>query len=258
MTSFQRQKYFSKWNALSGQPGAAAVKVAVISYDGISFTRAVKGALLPALKAAGHAPASSNVFFIHKPESQSDVGGSTAQIKNATLRMQQDGVTHLVFNDASGLLMGLFAGNARTQSFYPRYGLTSGAGAQAIHDTGLATSEQLNGMSGNGWLPTIDLPAIDSSKYATAETKRCLEIIKRRTGQTFTSTNAASIALIACDNLFLLQKALNAANALTPKGLISALEATGSSFPIALPPRRVPVAPAARQRGSGLGHVLAR
>ena len=231
-----RQNYFTGWNNLTGQPATTAAKVAVISYDGSSFKNAVAQSLLPALRTAGHPVATGNVFFLHQPESQSDVSGLVAGIKSATLRMQQDGVTHLVFNDANGLLLGLFSSNAQSQQYFPRFGVTTGAGAQAIYDSGLVKANQLNGLAGNGWLPTLDLPAIEGSKYATSATKRCLDIMKRRTGQTYTSTNAASIALISCDSFFLFVQALATAPSISPAGLTSGMEAIGRSFTSALLP----------------------
>ena len=234
--ALSRQNYFTGWNTLTGRPAIAPVKLAVISYDGASFKNAVTSTLLPGLRAAGHPVDSTNVFYILSAESQAGVGSQAAAIKSATLRMQQDGVTHLVFNDANGLLLGLFATNAQSQQFFPRFGVTSGAGPQAIYDSGLVKAEQLNGMAGNGWLPTLDLPAADGSKLATEATARCLEIMKRRTGQTYTSTNAASIALIECDNFFLLVEALGRAPSLSPTGLVAGMEAIGGTYTSALLP----------------------
>lgn len=236
VTSFQRQKYFGAWNNLTGQPGVAPVKVAVLTYDEPSFRRAVAGTLLPQLRAAGHTVDSGDVFYVHRPQSESDVSGTVSGIKSATLRMQQDGITHLVFNDATGLILGLFSTNAQTQAYFPRFGITSGAAPQASYTAGLVKANQLNGMSGNGWLPTIDLPAADGTRYGTSATQRCLDIMKRRTGQTYTSTNAASIALIACDSLFLVQQALAKAPSLSPAGLIAGIESLGGSFVSALLP----------------------
>ena len=236
VTSFVRQEYFGGWNTVTGQAGPAPTKLAVLTYDPASFTRAVNGSLLPALAAAGHPVAASEVYPVHKPATQSDVSGLVTQIKTATLQMQQDGVTHLVFNDASGLLLGLFSSNASSQQYFPRFGVTSGAGVQAIYAAGLVKANQLNGMSGNGWMPSLDLPAADTVPYQTSATKRCLEIMKRRTGQTYTSTNAASLALGQCDQVFAFTQAMAKAPSLSPAGLIAGLESLGSSFVSAILP----------------------
>jgi hypothetical protein len=228
--SLVRQDYFSGWSTVTGKPSKAATKVGVLTYDNASFTRALNGSLLPALKAAGHAVAPSDVIQVHRGQQQSDTGGTAAQIKTATLKLQQDGVTHLVLGDASGLILELYGSNARTQGYYPRLGVTSGAGVQVIHDNGLASDQQLNGLAGNGWLPTLDLVAADSAKYVNSETRRCLDIMKRRTGQTYTSTNAATIALGDCDGMFLFQQAMRSAAAVTPAGLLHAIDGLGRAY----------------------------
>ncbi len=235
--SLTRQKYFTGWNTVAGQPGTGQARVAVLSYDTSSFVRPVKGTLLPALAAAGHPVDTSEVFYIAKPASQADVSATTAQIKSATLKMQQNGVTHVVFNDSSGLVMGLFATNANSQAYYPRFGVTSGAGPQGIYDAGLVQSRQLVGMAGNGWLPSIDLPASEGIKYRTAASARCLDILKRRTGQNYTSTNATSIALVACLQVFLVQQGLQAAPELSPAGLVAGIESLKTSFDSPLLPQ---------------------
>lgn len=221
--SLVRQKYFSGWNTLTGAAGSAAVKVGVLTYDTPSFDRALRKVLLPALARAGHAPASVDVIQVHRGQQQSDTAPTAAQLKSATLRLQQDGVTHVVLGDASGLILEFFGSNAQTQRYYPRLGVSSGAGVQVIHDAGLVNDQQVNGMSGNGWLPTLDIPADAGNAYANSETRRCLDIMKRRTGQTYTTTNAATIALYDCDGMFLFQQAMRLAPSLTPAGLLSGL-----------------------------------
>jgi hypothetical protein len=228
--SLVRQSYFTGWNVLTGKAGAAAVKVGVLTYDTASFDRALHRVLLPALSRAGHAPASVDVIEVHKGQQEADTGPTAAQIKSATLRLQQDGVTHVVLGDASGLILEFFGSNAQTQHYYPRLGVSSGSGVQVIHDAGLVNDQQVNGMSGNGWLPTLDLPAAASNAYSNSETKRCLDIMKRRTGQTYTSTNAATIALYDCDGMFLFQQAMRLAPSLTPAGLLSGLGSIGRGY----------------------------
>ena len=227
--AFLRQKWYGGWNAASGTPGPTT-KVGVITFDTPSFTRSLRHIILPALAAAGHPAAEADVIQVHDVEQQSDIAPTTAQIKGAVLKMQSDGVTHVVLGDASAAIMEFFASNAQTQRYYPRLGVTSGAAPEAAYQAGLVTAQQLNGMSGNGWMPTIDLPAGQAGPYANSETKRCLEVLHRRTGQDYTSTNASTIALDDCDSLFIFQKALSLAPALSPSGLLAGFDKIGSSY----------------------------
>jgi len=227
--AFQRQKWFGGWNVTTGAPGTST-KVGVITYDNASFTRSLHNVILPALKAAGHPAATADVFQVHKVEQESDTAATTAQIKNAVLKLQTDGVTHVVLGDASAFIMEFFGADAQSQRYYPRLGVTSGAAPYAAYQAGLVTAQQLNGMSGNGWLPSLDIPTNDAAKYTNSETRRCLDILKRRTGQTYTSTNAATIALGDCDSVFIFQKAMSLATALSPNGLLAGFDKIGSSY----------------------------
>lgn len=229
VSSFARQHWYTGWNTTTGSPGATT-KVGVLTYDTPSFTRSLRGSLLPALRAAGHAPAEADVIQVHKVQQQADSAQTTAEIKSAVLRLQSDGVTHVVLGDASGFILQFFGSNARTQGYYPRLGVTSGAAPEAFYEAGLVTAQQLNGMSGNGWLPSLDIPAADADKLSNSETKRCLDILKRRTGQQFTSTNAATIALGDCDSVFVLQHALARATSLSPAGLVAGFDALAGTY----------------------------
>lgn len=227
--AFQRQKYFGGWNSATGGPGTTT-KVGVITYDNASFTRSLRRIILPALQAAGHPAAAPDVFQVHKVARESDFAGTTAQIKNAVLKLQADGVTHVVLGDASAVIMQFFGASARSQNYYPRLGVTSGAAPWADYEAGLVTAKQLNGMSGNGWLPSLDVPTDAAAKLTNSETKRCLEILKRRTGQSYSSTNAATIALSDCDAAFIFQKAMALATALSPSGLLDGFNKLGGSY----------------------------
>jgi hypothetical protein len=232
-----RQSYFTGWNTVTGAPASTTAKLGVITFDTDSFNRGLRRVLLPQLSQAGHPVDPVDVIEVHRPEQESDAAGTAAQIKSATLRLQQDGVTHVVLGDAGGYILEVFGSNARSQGYYPRLGVTSGAGVQVLHDAGLVTDKQVRGLAGDGWLPTLDLLASDGGRYATSETRRCLDIMKRRTGQTYTSTNAATIALADCDGMFLFTQAMRHTTALTPAGLIGALDAIGSSFVSPLVPK---------------------
>jgi hypothetical protein len=230
VTSLVRQQWFGGWSTVNGTASKAPAKVGVLTYDTDSFDRALHHVLLPALAAAGHAPAAQDVIQVHKVQQQSDAAQTSAQIKAAVLKLQSDRVTHLVLGDASGFILEIFGSNARSQGYYPRLGVTSGTAVQAIYDNGLVTAQQVRGMAGNGWLPTIDIPATESNRYAGAQTRRCLSILQRRTGQTYSSSNAATIALGDCDGIFLFQKGLAAAPSLSPAGLLAGIDSHGSSY----------------------------
>lgn len=197
-----RQKYFSGWNPATASPGAAPAKVAVIGFDSPMWTRPVPKVLLPALARAGHPVDPDNVVYILAPQTAAEQGPAVAQIQNAALRFAQNGVTHVVFLDTTGGLTLLFATAARNQQYYPRYGVGTTSGLQALYDIGALQERELSGATGIGWNPFIDLPGEASEGFANAKSRACLAMLKKRTGQEYGSTNEATIALSQCDELY--------------------------------------------------------
>jgi hypothetical protein len=196
--------------------------------------------LLPALARAGQHADANDVVRAKYPQSSADDGALVADVQNAALRFRNDGVTHVILLDPSGSLTLFFTKNAKSQHYYPRYGANSGTGMQALFDAGIVDADQLNGAVGLGWLPNLDLPAAASPKYETLATKHCLSVMSRA-GFSFDSTNAASIALGDCDNLYILQRAINEAGTSITLGTVqSALDGLGDSFiPAGLPALRL-------------------
>ena len=232
VTTLQRMNYFTGWNSATGQPAPAVpVKVGIMSVDVPEWNRPLDRILLPALAHIGHPVASSDIIRVHNPNSAGEDGQTVSQIESATLKFRQDGVTHVILLDPSGAFLLFGAPVDRGQNYYPRFGINSGSGAQAVYDNHSVTAQQLNGAVGLGWLPSLDLSAAAGTKYGTSATKHCLAVMKQRAGQTFDSTNAASIALGYCDQLYLIADALNHTGAsVTVPTVAAALEGLRSSY----------------------------
>ena len=226
-----RMKYFTGWNNTTGQPAAGGAKVGIIGYDTAAWTTPLRTVMLPALARAGHAPDPGDVQLILHPQDNSQVGQAVAQIQNAILKFRQDGVTHVIVLDANGSMMLQLMQNARGQHYYPRYGVNTATGMQALSTTGAVDTSQFNGAVGLAWAPTLDLPDGKADAYLSPATSACIKMIEKRTGQTFTSTNAASIALDACDGLYLLRQLVNSAGpVLNQRTAVASVEALGAAY----------------------------
>ena len=165
------------------------------------------------------------------PQSEADQGPAIAQVQNAALKFHSNGVTHVLSLDTTGGLTFIFSRTAAGQQYYPRLGVGSGSGLQGLYDAGDYDNNSLAGALGVGWAPSIDLPAAAGDKYATAATRHCLAVVKQRTGQTYDSTNAASIALGQCDEIYLIAQAARGAGAVINLSTArAAIEALGSSW----------------------------
>ena len=224
----------SGWDTTFARPATTKAKAGVVAFDQPRYTAATRHGLVPRLRSLGVAVADSDVIFIHEPASQSDISGSAAQVQSAVLRFAQDGVTHVVLLDTHGGITQVFLNAASGQRYFPRYGMESGSGTQALLDGGIIQASQLAGARGLGWIPTLDLPSAanpDNGPWSSPDRRRCISLMKAG-GQSYTSTNAESIALLYCDQLWLLDRALDAIpKAPTLQALTSAVEALGAHAP---------------------------
>lgn len=234
-----RNDYFSPWNAATGSPGTLPAKVGIIIPDQPWYDAVLNSVLLPALAKAGHPVAAQDVERWHFPGSTPEDSQAVAQINAAVLRFRSDGVTHVLPIDVNSLAF--FAGPANSQSYRPRYGLSTAANAQVFAGT-LVPYQQLNGAVGVGWSPSLDLPAstdFDHSSYLGPGRAHCLAVMTAA-GFTFPDQTAKAVATVICDLLYSMRDALNAIPAGSPINgatYMKALEGLGTKFAISALPR---------------------
>ena len=235
--TLRRLDYFSGWDVNLAGPAATKAKIGIISLKEPTFERPLTRVLLPGLARAGQPVDPNLVFRIQRAATPSQAGQTAADVQSATLRFRDAGVTHVIVLDATAFVALTFFNSARNQRYFPRIGANSGTGLQALFDAGVVDAQQLNGAVGLGWLPILDLPAGQGDRYLGPATKACLDNNKKRTGQTFTSTNAAIIALAACDSINAIAATINKAgptiNVNTGRAAIESLG--GSLRPAAVP-----------------------
>jgi hypothetical protein len=181
----------------------------VLSFDTPSWNRPLDHVLLPRLRAAGHPVDPANVQRVTYPSGNDQVAGVVTQIQSAVLRFRQSGVTHVIVLDANGSMTLHMLNSMRGQRYFPRLGVNSATGVEALYTNYAQSSKSFNGAVGLGWSPVLDLPPGRGDRYNTPATKTCIRMIEKRTGQRFADTNAAVVALGYCDELYLLADALN-------------------------------------------------
>jgi ABC-type branched-subunit amino acid transport system substrate-binding protein len=224
------KRYFDGWNTTTGAPAAVPAKVGVLSFDRPDWERPLTSVLLPALKRAGHPVADQDVIRARYASTTTEAGPLAADMQSAALRFRNDGVTHVIFLDGSALMNIFFSQNATNQHYYPRYGVNSATGMQALVDGGVVDKKQLTGALGIGWLPGLDLPPAASGKYVTAGARHCASVMSKA-GFSFPDTNSRTIAYGACDQLYFIAAAINGAGpSVTLANAQAAVDRLGSSF----------------------------
>jgi len=235
--ALQRQSYFSGWDEKLGQPAPTKAKIGILSFDFDEIVRPQDRVLLPALARLGH-PVDKDLVIRLQGFGAAEVGRFGAEVSSAVLRFKGAGVTHLILLDTDGIITLTYTKNAQNQGYFPRLGINTATAAQALYDGDLVEAKPFNGAVGVGWKPLLDLPSGQGERFLTSATPECLEIIRKRTGQTFTQTNAATVALGVCDTMFGLAEAYNRAGpVLNISTAVRGLESIGDSFRAASVPK---------------------
>jgi hypothetical protein len=213
------QGYFTGWDTTAGGPSTTApVKT------GVLVTSDTQGAAVlkvydKALAKIGQKP----VVFRYAPN------GSQQQtdFQSAVLQFRSAGVTHVL---SDGVNISLFMIQASSQTYRPRYALTSYSAPQPFVQT-LAPEDQLKGALGIGSAPTIDVNLADDPG-PTPGSAWCLKALKDG-GQTFNSDKrfAQAIAFALCDGFRMLVAAAKAGGGLTGPQLVQGVGIAGPSFP---------------------------
>lgn len=231
VTPLVAQRYFTPWNTLTGQPAASGeVKVGILTYSDRVFSGAVDRFVVPALRKLGYDPIVARVAGVN---TASDYSSQAAAVKSAQLRFASEGVTHVIPFEANAGLSLFFLANARSQNYYPRYGISSASGFQVLLGIGAATEQQVRGTVGFGWLPGLDLPSEynkEDGPYVNDNARHCLKVLRER-GITYSEPNAAAVALANCAALYLLDLAVDATpQQVTQATFVRVVESLGRSY----------------------------
>jgi hypothetical protein len=233
VSALSAQDYFSGWDPALGAARPTKGKVGVITWDLPAFVRTTKNVLVPALAKAGYPPDAADTVYIAPPQRTSDEGAAAAAVSNAVLKFRSDGVDHVIVFDSSALLTLFFLENAQSQHYFPRYGVSSQNGPQALLDSGAVQKEQLRGSVGIGFVPVIDITPSedpDSGPLANDSRRRCIKLMTDH-GQKFSDANAEAVALTLCNVWWFTRDVFNhAGGALNRAGFLKAVSALGTSF----------------------------
>ena len=194
--------------------------VGVARYDDPIHERFVNQVLAPRLAAKGVAIKEQAAF--RNAQAASSAADLSAQANNAILRFRSSGVNRVLFVPTSAVMPLLWFAAAESQSYRPRYSLTS-MDNPAFQNDNAGDTRQLEGSIAYGWLPAGDVawpeqPALNASQ------KRCVDITKDATPP----GNGAIRRF--CDGLMLLKAIFDRGAEPTPDGIKRGIEALGTSY----------------------------
>jgi hypothetical protein len=161
-------------------------------------------------------------FDVGSVRQGADLGSIQPKVANAILRFRAAGIDHVVFGDWSSVLPTFFIPEAESQSYRPRYGLSSQDAMDTIAT--LAPEAQIANAVGVSWMPPADADDASDPRDDPAN-NLCKKIIKDAS-LSYDRLYAGSL----CDNFFFLRATLDRATALTPAAFEPAARLLGTSF----------------------------
>lgn len=220
-------------DANTGADSPLKAKIGIVTYDYPTFANTVDHVLLPKLARMGYKVDQNDIRKVTWLQSNSDAAALAAGLSAAVLRFRQDSVTHVLIMDERGLLTLLFAQQAQSQQYFPRYGWNSQNGPQAFKDAANFPSQQMAGTVGMGWSTGLDIPVAQDTPdgpYSNDRRRQCNALYKSH-GVTFSDHNAEAGALDDCTTFWFFRDVMNSiTGSVTRDSFMARVDQLGSSF----------------------------
>lgn len=204
-------------DGLAGAGFFKGARVGIIRYDDATATHISEKVFRPRLTA--HKVNVVSEYAMPHPSQAADASQASTQTTNAALQFRDDDVTHVLFVPSGGVIPLLFITSAQSQSFYPRYGISSqdapGFLSENFDERALGTSMAV------GWAPELDGDTTAKRSPANARCRKALATA----GMPWDSNLEPF-----CDGFFFLQAALADATNVTVDSLRAGAESLGTSY----------------------------
>ena len=225
VTGLKREGYFDK-----------GFKLGIVTWDDAGYKKSVDEGYIPALAKQG-IELSTEPAYISPPQTYDDLAAMSADINNAILRFQSQGITHVIIAAGPSGLCGfacmetVWFRRAESQNYRPRYGLNDNNLPTGAYDQGLYPAEQLRDAVAVGW---ADLnKASDEGTRVNQARESCFDLMRKK-GVPMGNVNQENDARQACDELRFLQLIVNVKLDGVPRvndQFIAAVNTLGTSFP---------------------------
>lgn len=213
----------------------SGAKLGVVLWDEPNYRAALENGYMPALREAGVRLATGPAY-ISSPQTADDLAAASADVNNAVLRFQSQGITHVLLLDGStplcrGACLGtLFLRRAESQAYRPRYGFNPGNAAAAAQEAGLYPTEQLPRSIAVEWTDADE--AADEGWRLNKARERCYAIMRKH-DVPVGNANEQADARTACQTLWFLQMVIDVkmpGNVINADAFIAGVNALGWGF----------------------------
>lgn len=192
ITGLDNENYFGK-----------APKIGIVTWDDSDYRAQLERGFVPALKAHGQ-QLGTDPAYASPPQTVNDLAATSADINNAVLRFQTDGITHVMILDgpsglcAGGCLTTLFLQRADKQKYYPRYGFNGRNGVQGLRDSGLVPDDQLKRSINVEWEDNDE--SADEGWHVNKTREQCYALMRKH-NVPMENVNQQGFARFACEQL---------------------------------------------------------
>ncbi|HVE63235.1 MAG TPA: hypothetical protein VNB94_05490 [Mycobacteriales bacterium] len=202
-------------------------KIGIISWDNAEYRYAMDKGWLPTMRNAGLKP--TDVRYVAVPQNFDGIGDAQAAIANAVLRFNEQKIDHVFISDGpAGVFTGagltlLFMQNAKSQRYYPRYGLNT----NNVPDFDSHPQDQLVGMIAIDSSSTE--PANDEGITPNPQRERCLSLM-RKAGLPVGQEQSRAVALGACEIAWFAEAIIKNSRSTLLADMIAGGESLGTSY----------------------------
>jgi hypothetical protein len=214
--------FVERWdNGSGGCVATTAPRFGVFAVDSPDLRAAFDGAVLPGLRARGIDDVET--FWVAVAGSAGEqVSAVASGAQSAVLRFASECVDHVLFLD-NATLAAFFMVVADSQSYHPRYALTTHSGPQLIVPNLSDPQRQLHGMLGLGWSPHVDVAPDTFDPATKAMTASCIERLEAG-NVTIEDDTQRYFAAWMCSSIAGLEAAAASAGDVTSAAVLTAVD----------------------------------
>jgi hypothetical protein len=210
---------------------STGAKVGIVTWDDPTYRYGVSAGANPALAKLGlkNVP----VEYVAVPQSYGDLGATSSAAGSAVLNFRTKGIDHVIVLDgpagvASGAILWIeWSRQADSQQYYPRHGLNSTSGFNALASD--IPKKEMENSVGIGWFPSLEETSTDwANTPLSPQGKLCMQIMKDA-GQQQSGANAQAIQFAICDNAFFMKEVFDPITGpLNQQTALAAINAVGT------------------------------
>ena len=218
-----REGYFTK-----------GARIGIVTWDDPAYRESIQKGFLPAFQRHG-LKLGTPPRYVSPPQNYADIPATSADINSAILQFSTLGIDHVLIAEGSagfcgiGCMTVLFLQQAKSQQYYPRYGLNDNNDPVGGLEAGVYPADQLRRSVAVSWIDSSQ--SRDAGWKTNRSRERCFALMRKH-GVAVDSVTAREVALEACEGVWFLEAAVARMGdvSLTTGNFMSGVDSLGYDF----------------------------